>query len=432
MKNIKDTIEEIHKFFFHEEYRVISAVIVAFIILFSYIIISDLVYIGVSQDLANKDFANYWIASRLVLSEQTMDLFGPWSEYFQHLRKQFGENYPWHNWSYPPHYIFFILPLGFLEYKISMIVFLLVTGLFFLYFLKLYAQERIDWAVFVSTPFILLNTWIAQNGFLTGGLALGALALRERRPILAGILLGGLTVKPQLGILFPILLLAERRWRVMISAAVSSLVLVALSALVFGVESWSGYLNHVIPYQTLVMREFTGSFHTMMPSVYGLARRYGIEADSALLSHAVVAVPLTFLTIGALFRLRDPRAREALTLTATFIVTPYALNYDFGLLVGALTILAPHRDRFLREPLVVRALIGSVILLPVVMMPLGKIGIPIAPPILLGVFAIILVAFTPPLSPAPPRSPARAAGRQGCSRPRDGQLRRQADGGRVL
>ena len=52
-----------------------------------------------------------------------------------------------------------------------------------------------------------------QNGFLTAALIGGTLGLLERRPALAGVCLGLLTYKPQFGLLFPIVLIADRRWR---------------------------------------------------------------------------------------------------------------------------------------------------------------------------------------------------------------------------
>lgn len=50
---------------------------------------------------------------------------------------------------------------------------------------------------------------IEQNGFLSAGLFGGALVLLERRPVLAGALFGLLTYKPHLGLLVPIVLIAD-------------------------------------------------------------------------------------------------------------------------------------------------------------------------------------------------------------------------------
>jgi len=87
---------------------------------------------GILPGFADKDFANYWTAARLVLDGKTMDLFGPWEIYFAHLKGAFGDAFPWHNWSYPPHYLLLIWPLGFFGYKAGLLIFMAVTGALFI------------------------------------------------------------------------------------------------------------------------------------------------------------------------------------------------------------------------------------------------------------------------------------------------------------
>ena len=57
--------------------------------------------------------------------------------------------------------------------------------------------------------------------YLDGGLFGGGLSLLERRPLLAGGLLGLMIYKPQLGLLIPVALLAGRHWRASKGVAVS-------------------------------------------------------------------------------------------------------------------------------------------------------------------------------------------------------------------
>jgi arabinofuranan 3-O-arabinosyltransferase len=131
----------------------------------------------------------------------------------------------------------------------------------------------------------VLNTWTLQNGFLTSGLALWFLSLRERRPILAGICLGALTIKPQLGFLFPILLVIERRWTVMLVAGLTTVVMVLASIAAFGYAVWPSHALEVLPFQREVMMKLGGTFLTMMPSAFGMARLSGYESDTALAIH---------------------------------------------------------------------------------------------------------------------------------------------------
>ena len=60
---------------------------------------------------------------------------------------------------------------------------------------------------------MLINIGHGQNGFLTAALLGGALVVLDRRPILAGILIGLLVYKPQYGLMIPIVLAVSGRWR---------------------------------------------------------------------------------------------------------------------------------------------------------------------------------------------------------------------------
>ena len=352
-----------------------------------YITLHGLTSTGIEAGFADKDFANYWTAGKLILAGRTADLFGPHSVYFAHLTEVFGPDYPWHNWSYPPHYLLFLWPLGLVGYKVAMMLFLGVTGAFFVWAARAFGGRDNSLVWIAIIPFVAHNLWVAQNGFLFAGCALAALALRDSRPLLAGVFLGLLTIKPQLGVFFPFLLLAERRWLVIASAAATTFFLVGLSAAIFGVDAWRGYLAEVIPYQAFVMRELQGTFLAMLTSIYGMLRNWGFSADIALPLHAVVAIPVAVITIVAFFLGRSDRDRSVLLLVATFVVTPYALTYDLGLLAGALAVLATTR---IAQSNRAGLLIALAMLLPVIMMPLGEAHVTIAPVLVMMVYVMAL------------------------------------------
>lgn len=337
--------------------------------------------------LANKDFANYWVAAQLVLSGETADLFGPHAGYFAHLTAIFGPDYPWHNWSYPPHYLLLIWPLGFFGYKTALIVFLLSTLGIFLWTARSLTDRNSALVWVAILPFIAHTLLVAQNGFLFGGLALGALALRDRRPVVAGIFLALLTVKPQLGVLFPFLLLAERRWLVIAVAAAGTLVLVLGSIALFGVSAWQGYFAEVVPYQSQVMAKLDGTFLTLLTSFYALFRNWGLEAAYALPLHLIFALPVFLITIGAFFLASRNEDRTILLLVATFLITPYALTYDLGMLAGALGLLAM---RVRTKTMAPNILLAIAMLLPVLMRHMGEFNLALAPVIIFLVYLLAL------------------------------------------
>ncbi|WP_421927926.1 glycosyltransferase family 87 protein [Neoaquamicrobium sediminum] len=367
-------------------FRIVLIAGIAALLRVLYFTLDGLVSPGIELSFADKDFANYWTAGKLVLSGQTADLFGPHDGYFAHLTAAFGADYPWHNWSYPPHYLFVVAPLGLFDYKLGMMLFLGVTGILYLWSVRRFAGQG-NYAIWIAIlPFLAHNFWTAQNGYLFAGCGLAALAFRDSRPVLAGVFLGLLTIKPQLGILFPFLLVAERRWLVIISATVTTIALVALSAVVFGIGAWSGYLAEVVPYQSHVMRELRGTFLWMLPSLYGTMRSWDFEADIALSIHLAVALPVMIATISGFFLTRNDEDRSILLLIATFIVTPYALSYDLGLLAPALGLLATRLAAMDRACGLV---VMMATLLPSIMIPLGALhATAVVPVLILAVYAI--------------------------------------------
>lgn len=371
-------------------YRIVAITAPALLVIHIATLVWALIDPGTPASVADKDFANYWMAGQLIREGRVMDLFGPHPAYFAHLTDAFGADFPWHNWSYPPHYLLLVWPLGFFTYEVAMVVFLAATGGLFLIVLRILAREAGPMVWVAAGPFVAHNFWVAQNGYVSASLGLGALALRERRPVLAGILLGLLTVKPQLGLLFPFLLVAERRWSMIASAALTTVALVAASVAVFGVETWEGYFDEVVPYQAYVMRALEGTFLAMMPAFYGALRNWTVTPDVALTLHLLVAVPVALVTIVAFFRVADARYRTALLVLGTFVVTPYALSYDLGLLLPALALLAGNGTAGWPEDRHRIALLAVAMLLPVVMMPLGEMYLSLAPFVLLAVYAIAL------------------------------------------
>jgi hypothetical protein len=313
----------------------------------------------------NTDFSNYWIASRLVLEGQSLDLFSGQDIYFQHMQAAFGADYPWHNWSYPPSFLLIIWPLGLMPHAPSMVVFLLATVILFLHSVFKVEEGASAIVPILFSMFLICNGFLAQNGYLTAALMIYGLACRDRSPVWAGIAFGLLTVKPQLGLLIPILLLYERRWSVILWAILTALFLIGLSALIFGLDSWRGYLQHNIPYQGEVMAELSGVFLYMMPSVFGYLRSLGFDASMAMLFHLPIAGLALAAFIRGLFLSRTRFQRDVLLLAASFLVSPYALIYDMGALAAFAAIAFQRSERGGRAEMICKLLLAATAVLPV-------------------------------------------------------------------
>jgi hypothetical protein len=280
----------------------------------------------------NTDFANYWVGARLTLAGQANEMFSGHHVYFPHMQAAFGADYPWRTWSYPPHYLLLIWPLAFFKFDTAAVLFQALSLGFMLWAGQQGDRPVPERAYRYLMPFLIVHILLMQNGFLTAGLVLAGLNFRQRSPVVSGIFFGFLTVKPQLGLLVPVLLLVERNWYAIASAMLTTLGLVALSALLFGHQAWLGYFAITMPYQVEVIRALDGDFLGMMPGLYGTLRNFGAPADSAIHAHFIFALPVVLLYIYGMFRIRNADDRALLTLLAGFIVSPYSLFYDLGAL----------------------------------------------------------------------------------------------------
>lgn len=341
---------------------------------------------GIGPHLANSDFINYWMAGRLAVAGDVSLLFDPYA-YYARLQEMFGADYNPHNWSYPPHAILLSWPLGFLAYKPAMAAFLGLTLAFFLVAAEIFrrrfaplADPALYWTA--QIVFVAVNIVTTQNGFLTGGLLLLVLSTYDRRPWLAGLCLGVLTIKPQLGLLVPVMLLFSRQWATIAWAGFFTILFVALSGIAFGVESWKAYVEVVVPYQHGVMTGWEGAMLVMMPTVSSGLRQIGIDSQTALAFQTAFNVLCLPVALFALWKARaGGLAMVAAFVFGSFLAAPYSFNYDTGAMVVACAALAalpgaPGDSR--------RLFAAFLCLLPATVMFFGILGLPIAPLLILA------------------------------------------------
>ena len=218
--------------------------------------------------------------------------------------------------------------LALLPYAIAFVLWVFGTFLAYLAAIRAIIGDRIGYFLAAAFPAIVANAIIGQNGFLSAALIGGTLALMERNPICAGALLGLLTYKPHLGILFPIALLASGRWRVFVSAGVVAVLMAAASLMAFGIKSWQEFFSSM---------GFTLYANGManwgkLQSVFGVTLTLGGSERLAWIVQAVVAL----IAAGAIAMLWRSRAAYELKAAAlgvgTLLTAPHLLAYDLVIL----------------------------------------------------------------------------------------------------
>lgn len=286
------------------------------------------------------DFLAFWGAARAVIEgvpQAAYDL--PWQE-----RVQTGAGFEeWFAFVNPPPFLFVAAPFGLLPFPLAWIVWNVAT-----YALWAWASVKAFprlWPVALVFPGALIAAGHAQNGFVTGALLVGGVALLDRRPVIAGALLGALVIKPHLALLVPFWLAAGGRWRAFAAAAGSAVGLLALSGMIFGGETLIAYTTSWEASAAL-MRAADADFLLRMATPYAQVRLHGGEALAIAVAALLVVAAIALVALSWRRFGQDGMATGAAMLAATALVSPYLFNYDLPFLVLPVLWLA---DRGLRD-----------------------------------------------------------------------------------
>jgi Glycosyltransferase family 87 len=277
-----------------------------------------------------RDFINLWAGPQLAFAGRGR-ILTDFPAYHQAISELFGQAIPFHNWSAPPFMLILLWPFAQAPYFVAFGFWTVLTlAAYLLVALSVLDRDRRlqGLLLLALSPAAVINVIGGQNGFLTASLFLGGFLVLERRPRLAGVLFGLLTVKPHLGLVIPIVLLRTGAWRAIISAGIVILLLVIVSAATFGLEIWRSFLLVTSAYQTAVLRVFEGFYTYMMGSVFTTVRTFGGGAHWAMIIQIAVALPVAMVTTVAFGRTKNPILRLQLIASATFLITPYLFIYD--------------------------------------------------------------------------------------------------------
>jgi hypothetical protein len=182
--------------------------------------------------------------------------------------------------------------------------------------------------------------WLGQSaGFLLLGLCGAYVAVKAERPWLAGAALALLALKPQLLLVFGLVLLLQRRWRPLFACAAILAAASAATALVLGplwplryakflagIGHWSGDTNEY----PQIMFNWRGLVYNLL----GTADPARIGLPVALLSAATIgALVWAWWRLRAVGRDQADDILWALAVPAAILVAPHLYIHDLALLV---------------------------------------------------------------------------------------------------
>lgn len=217
----------------------------------------------------------FWTAGQMTADGRVLDLFSP-----EALQAAMPEGAGGLAWLYPPTMAMILTPLGLMPFWLAKGV-VLSIGLCGLVAAALGVSRATNGGpltvvlcVFCSATIFLLS--LGQLTGLFAALIVWGLTMVRARPVLAGVLLGLLSVKPHIAVLIPFALIGLGAWRTAGTAAITAAVLVIFSLLTLGTAPWAtmayGLLGHQGGHGAGVALGSMGGYHALaklgLPTVF--------------------------------------------------------------------------------------------------------------------------------------------------------------------
>lgn len=246
-------------------------------------------------------------------------------------------------WNSPPPFLLLLVPLALLPYPAAAVLAILLSGALYLTAACKWLPDARALLFAVTLPAAFYHLGTVQTGLLIAGLNGMALWWLDKRPRLAGGLIGLLVIKPHLAILWPVFLALSRRWTAFAAAAASTIALVLIAGLLFGFESYLRFYENLAASQDLI-----SGLHVprqTFASLYGNLLAERLPQAIAAAGHAISAT-CALIAAAVVFWRGDLRAQGAALCAATLLISPYLYFYDFTLLGLGAALLWPPRGTF--------------------------------------------------------------------------------------
>jgi Glycosyltransferase family 87 len=299
------------------------------------------------------DFTNLWAGSRMVVEGHISNLFDV-NAYRAELRAMFDPNLRDHEWSYPPSILLIGVPLSLLPIFWSYILWTVGT-IVCLHFAIRPAKLPFDAHLAVLTaPSVGASIFFGQNGCLTAALLIGGLFATRSRPVLAGILFGILTIKPQMGLLIPVCLIASFNIRCIVSALVTTILIAVMTGVFFGLDAWLHFFHETRAFMTQVLEyPYPHPYQYIQFTFFVMSRSFGLDLPASYTIQAIA----TLICMIAVFYLWwppnqiDHLSKVSVTALLSIMATPYGYSYDtvpycFAIVVWFLRSSSPNRYFF--------------------------------------------------------------------------------------
>ncbi|MDE2133064.1 MAG: DUF2029 domain-containing protein [Alphaproteobacteria bacterium] len=287
--------------------------------------------IGPNYNTPGTDWMVFYSAAQSFWHGQ-LDLLADGDRFTAFLNAQFSgvltQPLSYRPWIAPPSFLLLLLPFGLVGFGVSYAAFQLAGAALLLASLRLGASDpKSAWTIGLPAlfcPAAALNAVDGQTGFLVTALLIGGLRSLDKKPVLAGILFGLLSVKPQYFVLVPVALVAARQWRALFWTFASALALTAASAALFGFEPWLLWFHKVLAGDP----KWIEHGRLWGNSIYASAVLLGAPGGLASALQAAGLLGGAAAVYAGFRRIRESDLKCALLLAIVFLAAPHSGPYE--------------------------------------------------------------------------------------------------------
>ncbi|HMH00094.1 MAG TPA: glycosyltransferase family 87 protein [Terriglobales bacterium] len=198
------------------------------------------------------------------------------------------------------------------------------------------------WIVLIAAlafpGFFYLILWGQTSGLVLLCFTLAFLALNQNRPYLAGLAIGSLILKPQLGMAAAVIFLFAREWKVVAGAILAALAQLSIGWLYYGIPVMREYLRALMNVRdVLPMLEPRPSQMHSLRAFWSLLIPW---PPLAFILYAATAVAVLAVAARSWRSKTSLGLRYSALMLATVLVAPHLTVYDLLILAPALLLLA--------------------------------------------------------------------------------------------
>jgi len=150
-----------------------------------------------------------------------------------------------YGWHYPPSFHLLIAPLGLLGFSAAFAVFsVCAIGVYVWALRRVTSSIPGGLGLAVAAPPVVFVLITGNASLLWAAAFLFSLSfVLQGRPRPGGAMIALMTLKPQLGLLIPVALVAVRQWRLLLWSVVFTAAIILLTVAAFGLDYWARFFE---------------------------------------------------------------------------------------------------------------------------------------------------------------------------------------------